>query len=233
VSSDDDPAASLRGPLPRALLALTFVTGVVDAISFLALGQVFAAMMTGNILFLGFGIAGATGSSVAPPLVAVGAFVVGGGIGGFLASRNRNLPGQGLAVGMALEVALLAAGAIFAAAVTVREGEGSALILIATIALAMGARNTIIRRIGVPEMPTIVLSVAVASFEAGTSVTGASPQHLVPRLASVATMLLGAVCGALLLEIDLPVALGAAAGLSLATGIAYIVAGRPGRGDVT
>jgi hypothetical protein len=63
-------------------------------------------------------------------------------------------------------------------------------------------------------------------------VTGASPRHLVPRIAAVAAMLLGAVCGALLLEIDLPVALGAAAALSLATGVAYIVAVRPGRGDV-
>lgn len=224
--------AAVRDPLPRALLALTFVTGVVDAISFLALGQVFAAMMTGNVLFLGFGIAGATGSSVTPPLIAVGAFVVGGGVGGFLASRNRERPGQGLASGLALEVALLAIGAAFAAAVTVREGETEALILISIIALAMGARNTIIRRIGVPELPTIVLSVAVASFEAGTSVTGASPEHLVPRLAAVAAMLLGAVCGALLLEIDLAVALAVAAGLSAITAVAYVLAGRPGRGGV-
>ena len=40
--------------LVSALLALTFVTGIVDAVSFLALGQVFTANMTGNVALLGF-----------------------------------------------------------------------------------------------------------------------------------------------------------------------------------
>jgi uncharacterized membrane protein YoaK (UPF0700 family) len=38
---------------------MTAVTGVVDAVSFLALGHVFTANMTGNIVFLGFALAGA------------------------------------------------------------------------------------------------------------------------------------------------------------------------------
>ena len=42
-------AASLRHPLARALLALTFSTGVIDAVSYLGLGRVFTANMTGNI----------------------------------------------------------------------------------------------------------------------------------------------------------------------------------------
>jgi Protein of unknown function (DUF1275) len=42
------------GPLPRLLLILTVVTGVVDSISILALGRVFVANMTGNVVFAGF-----------------------------------------------------------------------------------------------------------------------------------------------------------------------------------
>lgn len=46
-----------HGPLPALLLGLTAVTGVVDAISILALGRVFVANMTGNIVFIGLAIA--------------------------------------------------------------------------------------------------------------------------------------------------------------------------------
>jgi uncharacterized membrane protein YoaK (UPF0700 family) len=41
------------------LVTLTFSSGAVDAISFLALGKVFSAFMTGNIAFLGIRLAGA------------------------------------------------------------------------------------------------------------------------------------------------------------------------------
>ena len=52
---------SLKHPLTRALLVLTFTTGVIDAASYLGLGHVFTAKMTGNIVLLGFGIAGGSG----------------------------------------------------------------------------------------------------------------------------------------------------------------------------
>jgi uncharacterized membrane protein YoaK (UPF0700 family) len=55
---------SADGPLPPLLLTLTVVTGLVDATSYLKLGHVFVANMTGNVVFLGFGIAGAGGISV-------------------------------------------------------------------------------------------------------------------------------------------------------------------------
>src|SRR5580704_1564535 len=44
------------------LFALTVSSGAVDAISFLALGKVFTAFMTGNLAFLGMGIAGSAGA---------------------------------------------------------------------------------------------------------------------------------------------------------------------------
>ena len=62
ATSDPDSlkraARSIRHPLARALSVLTFTTGPVDAVRFLGLGHVFTANMTGNIVFLGFGIAG-------------------------------------------------------------------------------------------------------------------------------------------------------------------------------
>ncbi len=46
-----------HGPLPPLLLALTTVTGLVDAVNILRLGLVFVANMTGNLVFTGFPIA--------------------------------------------------------------------------------------------------------------------------------------------------------------------------------
>src|ERR1700753_3025504 len=80
-----DPAGR-HGPLPPLLLGLTFVTGLVDAFSYLLLGHVFVANMTGNVVFLGFALAGATGFSIPASLAALGSFVCGALVGGRLAS---------------------------------------------------------------------------------------------------------------------------------------------------
>src|SRR6476469_2310474 len=79
-------ARSIQHPLARALLALTFSTGLVDAVSYLGLGRVFTANMTGNIVLLGFGIAGSGGLPVVAPLVSLGAFLGGAAVGGRMAA---------------------------------------------------------------------------------------------------------------------------------------------------
>jgi uncharacterized membrane protein YoaK (UPF0700 family) len=62
------------GPLPWLLLVLTFVTGLVDAVSYLNLGHVFVANMTGNVVFLGFAVVGVRDFSVSASLTALAAF---------------------------------------------------------------------------------------------------------------------------------------------------------------
>ena len=71
-----------HGPLPPLLIGLTLVTGLVDAFSYLTLGHVFVANMTGNVVFLGFALAGAPGFSITASLAAVAAFGVGALLGG-------------------------------------------------------------------------------------------------------------------------------------------------------
>ena len=66
-------------------MTLTVVTGLVDAVSYLALGHVFVANMTGNVVFLGFAVAGAPGLS-AP--AALAAFLIGASAGGRIAIRS-------------------------------------------------------------------------------------------------------------------------------------------------
>src|SRR6266851_3587034 len=75
------------------LKALTVSSGAVDAISFLALGKVFTAFMTGNIAFLGLRVAGAP----APGAVAILASMAGFAVGVYLSTQIVN-PSDGSAV---------------------------------------------------------------------------------------------------------------------------------------
>jgi uncharacterized membrane protein YoaK (UPF0700 family) len=93
------------------LLALTFVTGIVDAVSFLGLGQVFAAMQIGNVIFLGFGIAGTAGSPAADPIVGLTAFVLGGTLAAVTLRRGKRR-GPNLALANATEVLPIAVAAL-------------------------------------------------------------------------------------------------------------------------
>jgi uncharacterized membrane protein YoaK (UPF0700 family) len=75
-----------HGPLPVLLVCLTVVTGLVDAFSYLSLGHVFVANMTGNVVFLGFALAGVGEISIVASLLAVLAFALGATLGGRWAS---------------------------------------------------------------------------------------------------------------------------------------------------
>jgi uncharacterized membrane protein YoaK (UPF0700 family) len=70
-------SASTEKVVPYPLLGMTVVTGLVDAVSFLSLGHVFTANMTGNIVFLAFATAHVSGLSIARSLTALSAFLVG------------------------------------------------------------------------------------------------------------------------------------------------------------
>ena len=71
-----------QGPLPVLLVGLTVVTGLVDAFSYLSLGHVFVANMTGNVVFLGLALSGVGAISIAASLLAVIAFALGAAAGG-------------------------------------------------------------------------------------------------------------------------------------------------------
>src|SRR6059058_6036566 len=106
---------SADGPLPPLLLTLTVVTGLVDATSYLKLGHVFVANMTGNVVFLGFGIAGATGISVWASLIALGSFLGGSLIGGRIAISAGTNSRRHLATALGIQTVLVAAAAAVAA----------------------------------------------------------------------------------------------------------------------
>jgi uncharacterized membrane protein YoaK (UPF0700 family) len=208
--------------LTRTLLALTFVTGIVDAVSFLALGQVFAAMQTGNVIFLGLGIAGAAEASVVAPLVSLAAFVAGGGLAALLARRKAPRAGGGLSPAFGLEVGLLAVAAVLAASVDISSGKLSAYAAIALLALAMGLRNTVVRGFGGPNLATTVLNLTLTALTSPAPLSVASGSDLAQRAAAFVAILAGAATGALLLEASLALPLFTAAAITLAAGLAHL-----------
>jgi uncharacterized membrane protein YoaK (UPF0700 family) len=219
-------AASIRHPLSRALLALTFTTGVVDAASYLGLGHVFTANMTGNVVLLGFGLAGGSGLPVLAPLVSLAAFVFGAGAGGVLAAKLGGRHPVHIASALAIEAGLIAVAAVLAAALTIHIGTIAAGIVIALLAFAMGVRNATVRRIGVPDLTTTVLTLTLTGLAADSPAAGGEGKGSTRRIAAVLAMLAGAFGGALLLKTSLALPLIAAAGLALVTWLVYLPAAR-------
>jgi uncharacterized membrane protein YoaK (UPF0700 family) len=217
-------AATLRprpdspdGLLPPLLLTLTLVTGLVDATSYLKLGHVFVANMTGNVVFLGFGIAGGGGISVWASLTALGSFLVGGAAGGRIGARSSDR-GRHLTATAGAEL-LLVAGALAVAALSAdRIGAGSRYAVIVLLAVAMGIQNAAARKLAVPDLTTTVLTMTLTGVAADSAIAGGHGSKLGRRALSVAAMLLGALIGGVLvLKVDDPAPLALATGLLAAT----------------
>ena len=183
-----------HGPLPALLLGLALVTGVVDAFSVLSLGRVFVANMTGNVVFVGFAVAGAHGFSLAASLSALGGFLVGAAGGGKLATHTNGHRGELLRDAVAAEVVLAGAGLIVYA--LTEPSPMTKAIVAALVASAMGAQNAAVRQLAVPDVATNVLTTTLTSLAVGFGKT--PPALTIRRALPVACLFTGGLVGALL-----------------------------------
>jgi uncharacterized membrane protein YoaK (UPF0700 family) len=204
-------AGDPHGPLPPLLLALTVVTGLVDAFSYLVLGQVFVANMTGNVVLLGFALAGASGFSVSASLAALGGFALGALIGGRVSTQLGGHRGRLLAVAVAVE-ALLVGAAVAVAATAGNPGSGVArYVLIVLLGLAMGTQSAAARKLAVPDLTTTVLTITITGIFADGRLAGGVASRVGRRLLSTLAMVLGGCAGALLvLRVSTPLGIGVA-----------------------
>ena len=221
-------AVEKRGPsadraLPAVLLTLTMVTGVVDAASFLGLGHIFTANMTGNIVFLGFAVAGAPGLSFARSGIALVAFAAGAVLGGRMEARMRaGRRHLWASSAFALEAALLLAAALVAAGWgTDLTDRGTVLYAVIVLTgLGMGIRNATVRKLGVADLNTTVLTLGIAGLAGDSFLAGGANPGWSRRAGSVAIMFAGAALGAWLLRASLAWALGIAGFISGACALA-------------
>jgi uncharacterized membrane protein YoaK (UPF0700 family) len=229
-------ADAAYGPLQGLLLLLTVLTGVVDAVSILALGRVFVANMTGNVVFAAFAVVGAPGFSLPASLFALAGFLVGAYLGGVLVARHSGDRGLLLRAGCALELVLAAAALAVAAlsggpgadhgTLAISGGAFSAAVTDATAALlavALGTQNAVARKLAVPDLTTTVLTMTLTGVGAdlravfGRDNRARGAAHATARVAGRAAL------GRRLLAVAAMVA-GAAAGASLALRVSPVSA---------
>jgi uncharacterized membrane protein YoaK (UPF0700 family) len=186
------------GLLPPLLVALTAVTGLVDAFSYLVLGHVFVANMTGNVVFFAFALAGVRGFSATASVAAVGCFALGalaaGRLGRSLAGRREFL----LGVTAGIQAVIVAEAVTMTALSPAPMPGGLRYALIVALALTMGAQNATARKLAVPDLTTTVLTLTITGIAADHALAGATGAHVGRRLIAVAAMLLGALVGAVL-----------------------------------
>jgi uncharacterized membrane protein YoaK (UPF0700 family) len=191
-------AKDKNGPLAPLLLALTLVTGLVDSFSYRVLGHVFVANMTGNVVFVGFAVAGTPGFSLVASVAALGAFSVGAVLGGRLSMTYAHNRGRLLVIVSAVE-ALLVTIAVVVVAVVHQPGTGGArYTLIMVLGLAMGAQNAMARKLAVPDLTTTVLTMTLTGIAADSRLAGGPGSKIGRRLVSTLSMFVGALAGALL-----------------------------------
>lgn len=186
-----------------ALLALTFVTGLVDAVSYLRLGRVFVANMTGNVVFLGFSAYPHSGLYAVSSIVAIGGFVVGALGGGRFASAFDHQPRRWLTGAFGAQSSVLAVIALLVGVGALPFGgdRNAALPLIALLAVALGLQNSTVRRLGEPDLTTTVLTLTLTGLSADSALAGGPGSRPHRRLGSVAAMLAGAAAGAALVRV--------------------------------
>jgi uncharacterized membrane protein YoaK (UPF0700 family) len=207
---------------------LSVITGLVDAVSYLALGHVFVANMTGNIVLLGFAVAGAPGLSITASLTALAAFLLGAVTGGRIAARFGGHRGRHLRMASACGAPLLLIAFLVAVLAGQPVSSGARYALLVPMGLAMGLQNATARRLAVPDLNTTVLTLTLTGIAADSRLAGGPGGHPARRLLAVATIFLGALVGALfVVHVDLFIPLALAVVLMASTAL---IAHRHSRG---
>jgi len=136
--------------LPYALLGMTAVTGLVDAVSFLSLGHVFTANMTGNIVLLAFASTGVPQVSLAGSITALLGFLAGAAVGGrIMAGASAVVQLRAASSVFALEIVFLVGATLAALGYSVVSSPHFLRLyaMIAFTAIAMGMRNAAVRKL--------------------------------------------------------------------------------------
>jgi uncharacterized membrane protein YoaK (UPF0700 family) len=179
------------------LLALTFTAGIVDATSILRLGGVFVATVTGNLVFIGLAAAGAKGFVLGTAALPVGGFIVGVLLG---ARACRAGAHRGLALRNVLAVKLCLSSTVFL--LSILTGPHFSVVardvMVALLAVSMGAQVAAIRYLRVPDLSTVVLTLTIAGALTERGGGWSDPAVLRRGLALIA-FAVGALCGALVI----------------------------------
>ena len=177
------------------LIALAIASGAVDAISYFGLGKIFSAFMTGNMVFLGFGIANIGGPAVLPAILALSMFAAGAHLGLRITTLRAPESGWWPRSMSVLLAFVVIAEAGFLAVWLATAGQPSTEVsdvLIVLFSLAMGIQTAAVRSLGVEGVFTTAGTFTL--FALPEIFAGSRERAEMPRLAGV---LVGLVAGAI------------------------------------
>jgi len=213
-TSFSDGAMAQVPEYKHGVFALSAICGFVDAACFLALGGVFAELMTGNLLLIALALAGgdAFGPHAMACLFAIVPFCLGALAAG--AWANSRHPQGARLIGYPVEYAAVVLATLLALVLDPRRVgplasdlgvTGGALewqrpAIVALLAFAMGIHNALMRKHGVPDIATNVLTLTLAGLMAESRWAGGRSPHWQRRVLSIALFVTSAAAGAWLLR---------------------------------
>jgi uncharacterized membrane protein YoaK (UPF0700 family) len=198
------------------MLALTFGTGIVDAVGYLGLDRVFTGNMTGNVVILGMAVVGADDLPVLGPLLALVGFLGGAALGGrVLRGTTGTWTTRSVWLFAAVGVVELAlAGVVLA--YDEHPPEPAALVVTTLLGAAMGLQAATARVVAVKDVTTVVVTSTLTGLAADSVLGSGKGGGSGRRALAVVLITLGAAAGALLLRWHL------AAGLVLAGAVVLV-----------
>ena len=201
------------------MLALTFTTGMIDAVGYLGLDRVFVANMTGNVVILGMGLTQADDLPVIGPVIGLLSFMLGAGIGGrWLRAAPTGWTGRTTVVFGTAGSIMLAIGISCFVVLPVKD-TAWAFVITGLLAVAMGAQAATARRLAVADVTTVVVTSTIVGLASESKLSGGSGQNFPRRLLAVVLILAGAGVGALLLRLHIGVGMVAAGLLTVAVAL--------------
>jgi len=175
-----------------ALLLLTAATGAIDGVSYLALDRVFTGNMTGNVLFIGFGLVGVEDIPVLNNLIALLTFMVGAVIG----ARVTRHSGRVKLPRASLLLLLIGTVAVFALAVVWilvgRIGTPVMITITGVLALLLGAQAAAVKHVGIRDLSTVVVTMTMVNLSSDSRLAGGTGAAWLRRVAAIVMMGLGA-----------------------------------------
>ncbi len=174
-------------------LILTFAAGATDAVSFMALGNVFASVMTGNIVLFGVSAGRRHATLAVHAGIAFLGYVTGtvSGTRVWLEGRDAAQRRQGETAAFATELVLLLGLLVGWELTSGRPAGTTALLLLALASTAMGIQSAAVRRLPFPTSPTTYLT-GTLTHVFGSVAMGASITNQWRSAAALLAMLVGA-----------------------------------------
>lgn len=201
------------------MLALTFSTGVIDAVGYLGLDRVFTGNMTGNVVILGMALTGADGLPIVGPIIAIAGFM----LGAMIAGRTlRTLKAGWTKRSTALLVvvgSVISTGAVSMLLTDASRPEWLKLTVTGCLGLAMGMQAGVARHIAVKDVTTVVVTSTMVGLAYDSWFGGRAGQPWVRRLLALVLIGAGAALGAALLLVHIGLGMAASAAITLTVAI--------------